>query len=185
MTCALTTGRTEPCKDVVGGLKTAFFADFGTLGKITETSNEVSALGGAPSLYQFDLKGNSSFEQTITSSRENGTTFYEQVLNLELKKQDSATHAEIALLAIARPHIFVVDNNDNIFLMGLEFGADLTGGSIVTGAAMGDKSGYSLTFSGMEKAPAKFVAVAPDSTVAEALEALNDSLTIETTQINP
>jgi len=38
-------------------------------------------------LNKYELKGNSSFEQTITSSRENGTTFLEQVLNLTLEKQ--------------------------------------------------------------------------------------------------
>ena len=41
--------------------------------------------------------------------------------------------------------------------MGLENGADVSGGSIVTGAAMGDLSGYTLTFSGMEKVPANFL----------------------------
>ena len=41
--------------------------------------------------------------------------------------------------------------------MGLENGADVSGGTIVTGAAMGDLSGYTLTFSGMEKVPANFL----------------------------
>ena len=42
--------------------------------------------------------------------------------------------------------------------MGLQNGADVSGGTIVTGAAMGDLSGYTLTFSGMEKVPANFLA---------------------------
>jgi len=42
--------------------------------------------------------------------------------------------------------------------MGLEHGADVSGGTIVTGAAMGDLSGYTLTLSGMETKPANFVA---------------------------
>ena len=37
------------------------------------------------------------------------------------------------------------------------FGCDVTGGSIATGAAYGDFSGYSLTFAGMEKLPAQFI----------------------------
>ena len=36
--------------------------------------------------FKYELKGNSSFEQAITSSRENGTTFFEQTLTLTLKK---------------------------------------------------------------------------------------------------
>jgi hypothetical protein len=38
-----------------------------------------------------------------------------------------------------------------IIFMGLEHGADVSGGTVVTGAAMGDLSGYTLTLTGMEK----------------------------------
>jgi hypothetical protein len=47
-------------------------------------------------------------------------------------------------------------------MMGLKNGADVNGGSIVTGAAMGDLSGYTLTFSAQEVLPANFMTV--DST---------------------
>ena len=43
-------------------------------------------------------------------------------------------------------------------IVGLEHGADVSGGTIVTGAAMGDLSGYTLTLTGMETKPANFVA---------------------------
>jgi len=46
----------------------------------------------------------------------------------------------------------------NVFVMGLEHGAEVTGGTIVTGAAMGDLSGYTLTLSAQELKPANFVA---------------------------
>jgi len=35
MACSLTTGRKVPCKSAVGGIKTIYFADFGTLGDAT------------------------------------------------------------------------------------------------------------------------------------------------------
>ena len=60
-------------------------------------------------------------------------------------------------MSYGRPHIIVEDYNKNVFVMGLENGADVSGGTIVTGAAMGDLSGYTLTFSGMEKVPANFI----------------------------
>jgi len=34
---------------------------------------------------------------------------------------------------------------------------DVTGGTIVTGGAMGDLSGYTLTLTGMEPVPANFI----------------------------
>jgi hypothetical protein len=42
-------------------------------------------------------------------------------------------------------------------VVGLEHGADVSGGTIVTGATMGDLSGYTLTFTAQETAPANFV----------------------------
>ena len=157
MACNLTTGRELPCKDSVGGIKAVYLADYGTLGTLTVTSGEVTAISGTPDLFQFDVKGNSSLEQAITSSRENGTTFYEQTLNLTLTKLDVATQQEIILMAKARPHIFVEDYNGNYFLVGAVHGADVSGGTIVTGAAMGDLSGFTLVFSAQETLPAYFV----------------------------
>ena len=146
MACNLTKGRLEPCKDVVGGLKAVYFTDFGDLGTVTKVDDEITVLSGTFTAYKYDLKGGSSFEQAITSSRENGTTYFEQTLNLTLKKLSN------------RPHVAVEDYNGNVFVMGLENGAEVTGGTIVTGAAMGDLSGYTLTFVGQEVQPANFVA---------------------------
>ena len=41
--------------------------------------------------------------------------------------------------------------------MGLEHGAEVSGGTIVTGAGMADLSGYTLSFTGQEVKPANFV----------------------------
>ena len=157
MACSLTSGRALPCKSAVGGLKAVYFADYGTLGAATITDGEITALAGTPEWFEFDIKGNSSLETTVNSSRENGTTFYEQTLNLTLTFLDKATQEEIKLLAHGRPHIAIEDYNGNFFLVGLEHGAEVTGGTIVSGAAMGDLSGFTLTFAAQETDPAYFV----------------------------
>ena len=157
MACTLTTGRKVPCKSAVGGLKTVYFADYGTLGAATIVGGEVTALAGNPALFQFDIKGNSSLETAVNSSRENGTTFYESTLNLTLTFLEKATQEELKLIAHARPHVFVEDYNGNYFVMGLEHGAEVTGGSIVSGAAMGDLSGFTLTLVAQETAPPYFI----------------------------
>ena len=157
MACTLTTGRKVPCKSAVGGLKTVYFADYGTLGAATIVGGEVTALAGSPALFQFDIKGNSSLETAVNSSRENGTTFYESTLNITLTFLEKATQEELKLIAHARPHVFVEDYNGNYFVMGLEHGAEVTGGSIVSGAAMGDLSGFTLTLAAQETAPPYFI----------------------------
>ncbi len=159
MSCLINKGRLEPCKDSVGGIQAVYFVDYGTLGDITyaATGSEITGIAGSPTAYKYVLKGTSSLEQTITSSRENGTTFYDQLVNMTFKKLSPQSHDEVALIAVARPHVIVEDNNGNAFLVGLEWGADVNGGTIVTGAAMGDLSGYTLTLQGMEKKPANFL----------------------------
>jgi hypothetical protein len=161
MACQITKARLEPCKDVVGGLKNVFIANFDAIpfANITfgGTDGEISAVSGTPTVFQYELRGTSDFNETITTSRDNGTTFFEQVLTLNLKKLSPQSHKEIKFLASNRPKIFVEDNNGNIFLAGAEFGMDMTAGNITRGAAMGDSSGYTLTFTGMERQPAEFL----------------------------
>lgn len=156
MACTLiSSGRSLACKTSVGGLKAVYFASFGTLGEVVKTGGEITSLG-TPDFYKYDIKGSSSLETTINSSRENGTTFYTQTLNLTLPFLDKATQEQIKLLATTRPHIAIEDYNGNFFLVGLENGAEVTGGTIVSGGAMGDLSGFTLTLEGQEKEPANF-----------------------------
>jgi hypothetical protein len=88
----------------------------------------------------------------------------------------------LKLLAAGRPHVLVVDHNDNVFLMGKDNGADVTAGTVSTGNALGDFNGYNLTFTSMEKLPPNFVVV--DATAAtfplSELAGLTGTITIGT-----
>jgi len=165
MACALTTGRKVPCKSAFGGIKTVLFADFGTIASVAVDSStkEATITNGspAPTWFEYDVKGNSSLETTVTSSRENGTTFYTQTLALTLTFLDAKTQAELQVLAVGRPYIVVVDYYGNSFLCGLESGMECTGGTVVTGAAAGDLSGFTLSFEGMEETAPLFLDATP------------------------
>jgi hypothetical protein len=158
MACTLATGRALPCKDSVGGIKAVWFADHGTLGTLTVdvADGELESITGTPDLFRYDVKGNSSMEQTINADRANGTSFYTQTLNLTLTKLDLETRFELINVVRARPHVFVEDYNGNYFLLGAVHGCEVTGGTIVTGAAMGDLSGFTLTLTAEETLPAYF-----------------------------
>lgn len=173
MACDLTAGRAEVCKDSLGGLDAVYFINYDEVTGYTYDLTNTDVIetitgGGTINAYKYELKGTSSFEQSINSSRENGTTFFEQTLNLVLKKQDLATHKEIKLLSYGRPRVIVKDHNGNYFVMGLDWGAEVTGGSIVTGAAHGDLSGYNLTLTAQEKIPANFMEATDDAGLATA-----------------
>ena len=160
MACLMSTGRKLPCKDVVGGLKTVWFAQYGTLGQLTITNGTLTAISGLlVNMYKYDIKGGNNLEQTITSSDENGTAFYGMTLTLVLTKLDVATQVELEKIVAGRPHVFVEDNNGNTFAVGLTRGCNVNG-TITTGTNLGDMNGYTLTITAEEPIIAPFVAKA-------------------------
>tara|TARA_R110000772_G_scaffold24371_2_gene64414 strand:+ start:828 stop:1358 length:531 start_codon:yes stop_codon:yes gene_type:complete len=170
MACNISSGRKVPCKSAVGGIKTIYLADYGTLGDATIVGGEITLLSGTPDFFQFDVKGASSLETAINSSRENGTTFYESTLTMALTFQDKATQEQLKLITHARPHVAIEDYNGNFFLIGLDHGAEVTGGSITSGAAMGDASGYNLTIVAQETAPPYFITGSVITAAASAVQ---------------
>ena len=161
MACAVSNGRALPCKSGVGGLKSIYFGPYSdTTAALTDSSGTIT-LTDTETFYKYEIKGNSSLETAINSSRENGTTFYETTLNVTFTFLDVATQEQIKLLAHGRPQIVVEDYNGNGFLVGKDHGAEVTGGTVVTGAAMGDLSGFTLTLTAQETAPPFFVATLP------------------------
>ena len=160
MPCDISLGRLEPCKTGLGGIKAVYFVNWGdatgyTYG-VTDTDT-ITAVTGTPTAYKYEVKGASSFEETINSSRDTGTTFFTQTLNITLKLQSVKDHKQIKLLAYGRPQVIIEDNNGLFHYAGLLFGMEVTGGTIVTGTNMGDLNGYTLTLTGMEPTPANFI----------------------------
>ena len=157
MACNLSAGRNEVCKDSVGGLAGVYFLNYTTGSFTKNASGEVTAFPSASTVYYYELKGNSSYTETVNSSRDNGTTFFSQELTLNLKKLTNEMTTQLKLMSYGRPQIVVWTQNGDALLVGEREGADVTGGSIQTGAAMGDLYGYSLTFTGQEQLPASFI----------------------------
>jgi len=172
MACDIANGRLEVCTDGVSGIDAIYFINFGIEAAditydVTDT-DVIDAVTGVTSLYKYELKGTNSFTQAITKSRENGTSFVEQTLAIQLKKQDIATHKSIKLLSYGRPHVIIKDRNDKFYLAGLNWGMEMTTGNIESGTAMGDFNGYSLTFVGQEKLLANLIDVASETDLATA-----------------
>jgi hypothetical protein len=157
MACLLTQGRQEVCKESVGGLQGAYFINFTTGSFTKNASGEITALPSGSTVYYYELKGNSSYTETVNTSRDNGTTFFSQELVLNLKKLTNEMTTQLKLMAYGRPQIVVWTNNGDALLVGEKEGADVTAGTIQTGGAMGDLYGYSVTFTGQERLPAAFL----------------------------
>ncbi len=183
MACDLTGGRKKPCKDAVGGVVKVHFVDFGDLATVTVGSNdEITDMSGTFSYSTYDVKGNSSLESNINSSIENGTTFFEQVTNLTLHKMTKEDNKELKLMTYGRPHVFVQTFDNKVLLVGREHGAEVTGGTAVTGTAMGDLNGYTLTLTANETTLPNFVDGATD---ADPFAGMSSATATETTQRDP
>lgn len=181
MSCDLTGGRLKPCKDAVGGIRKIHFVDFGDLGTISLTDDEVTDMDGTFDYHSYDVKGNSSLETNIQTSLENGTTFFEQVVNLTLHKLTKEDNKELKLMAFGRPHVFVETFDGKLLLVGREHGAEVTGGTAVTGTAMGDLQGYTLTLTANEITMPNFVSGATSADPFAGMTSATDSASTQRT----
>lgn len=154
MACALTQGYTLDCKDSIGGLKTAWLTPWEDLNVVTSALGVVTAITMDTSkvFYKYELvKESSNFAEAVNTNVQNGTVFYAQTLEVILNKLQVNSRNEILLLAKNRLAVIVEDNNGDKWFLGLGYGLDLTGGGSASGTAFGDRSGYTLTFTGNEK----------------------------------
>ena len=169
MACAITKGRGVGCKTAFAGIKNIYILDYSAVVAALSDSSGTIPLptDNSAEFFKFEVKGGqSSLETVVNSSRENGTTFYESTLNVTFQVLDVATQEEIKLLNRGRAH-YVIELYPNgagvtkYLLMGRDNGAEITGGTIVTGAAAGDLQGFTLTAVATEVFPPFFCTV-PD-----------------------
>lgn len=165
MSCALTAGRKEPCLDISAGIEKVYLINhvYGGLDLTFSTGDNTDVVTdmhdnstGSPvdlTAFEYEVKGASKLMENILSDRNAGTTAFEQVLTLQLKKWDADMTKEMKLLAYGRPHVVVVLRSGEQMLCGAIEGMEL-GGNRDSGAAHNDPQVYALELKGMEKMPA-------------------------------
>lgn len=157
MACLAAKGRLEPCNDSVGGIDAVYFINRNAYDPATVTYDTDGfsilefAVADAPEAFKWETNSDgSNAVTTATSDNNNGTTVYEQVVTLQLKKLSAETDVELQSLLSGRPHAIVKDKNGKFRLFGFEYG--LTGGGTqATGGNMNDLNGYTITLTAREK----------------------------------
>ena len=161
MSCSnLTAGFTLDCNDSNGGMESIFIAN-GPVQSITETAGLITAItvGGAAlvpaDFFEFKTpRQTSSLTETQTPSQENGTVTYDQALTMVFNKMEATKRNQLLLMAEATSLVVVAkDANGKYWSIGIERGAFMTSGSATSGVAYGDRNGYEVVVSGMEKSP--------------------------------
>ena len=154
MACVLTSGRTNPCKDAVGGIKNVYLLDF-VEDSFTVVGGEATAINGSvTAVYKYECTADgNTFTETFTADRNNGTSVWEQSLAMVLKKQTKESAAELALIVRARPVAVAELRTGEYKVVGLEDGTTANG-TIESGGAKADFNGYNLTLTSTETQPA-------------------------------
>jgi hypothetical protein len=160
MACDLSSGRTVGCKSGIGGIVRVYIGNYADIPAGTgydETLGVVTVIA-AQDFYSFDVRAEtSSMTCNFQANAINGTTFFEQNLSLVFQKLDSTDIADIRVLCEGRPNIWVETQDDksagvpNVYLLGAAYGMNVTGGSVVSGTAMGDMTGYTIELQGKER----------------------------------
>lgn len=157
MPCNISKGLQLQCKDSVAGIQAVYFINYQNLAVTASADDVVTGLGSVTA-YKYEVKGaNNNLQDNINSSRDNGTTFFEQVVNVQFQKLSASTSKELKLMAYGRPQIVVHTYSGDAFLCGKNNGMELTAGSIQTGTALGDLYGYTATFTGNEQLYSQFI----------------------------
>jgi hypothetical protein len=154
MACALTQGYTLDCRDSLGGIVEVYFTEAANVTTTTEASGVITALTKAA--------GKRFWKYALVK----GTVFYAQELQIILNKLQTNTRNELLLLAQNSLVAVAKDSNGIYWYLGKTRGIDMTANAASTGTAQGDRSGFTLTFTGSEPALAPSVT----SVVALALE---------------
>lgn len=141
------------CRDSLGGAKEIKIIEKANVTTITPTSNVITAVVNASTKRWWSYKparDTLSAKSAITANVQNGTLYYAQEINLAINKMQTATRVELHKVAQNVVYAAVKDANDKYWLYGWKNGLDVTGGEIGTGAAPGDRNGYSLVLTGAE-----------------------------------
>ena len=170
MACAIVSGYALDCKDTVGGIKNIYITELANVLTVTENASGLvtamtKGVGTKFFTYALEARGANDFAQSIKADAGVGTVSYDQTLTINFVKLQYETQVKLDLLIKNRLSVIVQTKDGSYWLLGKEYGLEVTGGSANTGKAMSEFQGYNLILTGMEKALANEV----DSSIIAAL----------------
>lgn len=170
--CGPTAGLPLPCKNFMPGIRKIYIASFFSGSTTTEnlkysasTDNIITAATlTVGSFYTYDLtKEAGDVQEAIHANATNGTTSYEDTINVYLSQYSTAVRNKIVVLMKSKLLVVVQDRNGQYWLFGTDgtgtipstsAGVDAGESTATTGKAYAaDPNGYTLVFSSLERVP--------------------------------
>lgn len=156
MACTLVSSFAIGCRESIGGIAEIKIHPMPTDAQLTSNytlTSGVVAITSTSLSGWFTLsceKQTANMKDSATINVQNGTVFYTETLVWIYNKLQTSFRNELQNYAKSRVQIAVKDRNDSYWLLGYLRGLDLTTGESDSGTADGDRSGYTLTWTGHE-----------------------------------
>ena len=149
MACAQTlSGLVHDCAANMGGIKAVYLANKADVDAITVASDKITGITMAASAkfhkYEF-ARRTGSLSSNWQVNAENGTKFVQTDLLLVFNRMETTKRVEIAAMAAGELVAIVEDNNGVFHYLGAESPLEISAGDGLTGTAMADRNGYSIT----------------------------------------
>lgn len=151
MACAQTlSGLVHDCAANMGGIKAVYLANKADVDAITVASDKITGITMAASAkfhkYEF-ARRTGSLSSNWQVNAENGTKFVQTDLLLVFNRMETTKRVEIAAMAAGELVAIVEDNNGVFHYLGLpeESPLEISAGDGLTGTALADRNGYSIT----------------------------------------
>ena len=163
MACELTTGFTLGCLEGIGGVKEILITNYTDPVSGNDFISGVSydavtgEVDGLPTwtIYRYvPFRNSGSYVETVQKNLETGTLFFSQEVGWTFGKLNQDMRNEFLLVAKAKMIVFVRTNDDQILLVGVGEGAQLTAGTVQSGQQKADLMGYQVTLIAEELSPA-------------------------------
>ena len=142
-----------------GGLQYVLVCNFGDVSTFIDQSTGIVTMSPSTNAAwkkYVPRKESSNFTETATGTPASGITSYNQVLTLVFAYNQTAKRNELKVLGQSELKAVAVDRNNNAWLLGHDFGLDLTSGTLTSGTAPTDMNGMTVILSGNEREPMGF-----------------------------
>lgn len=157
----LTSGIALGCDNNMGGLSKIYLTDLDNITAYAYDVNDVITgitMTTGTTFYEYEFnRGTSEFQENELINIQNGSAYYEQMVNLVIPRRDSTKRNQIKLLA-QRKLVIIVKDGNGLFTLGGQIDGflltELTSGS---GLAKEDGSKYTLSFKAEEVTMSRIV----------------------------
>lgn len=149
MACNQTlTGIVKDCLPSKGGIVEVLLANFADIKGVTVTDGQVTAIsmetGSSFKKYSF-ARNTGSLSSNYQINAENGSRYVQSDLVMVFNRMDTAKRIEVTALAANDLVALVKDANGQFYYLGYDAPVNASAGDGLTGTALADRNGYSVT----------------------------------------